>query len=76
MDVKFDINTMLFPIKVNSNTIELTVQTSSYCALDLLCVTLVPKFGSISGEAVPGSYCSGVFVLLSYLFWTQSSFRS
>ena len=26
-------------IKVNSNTIELTVHTSCYCALDLLCVT-------------------------------------
>ena len=32
-----DINTMLCPIKSNSNTIELTVHTSSYCVLDLLC---------------------------------------
>ena len=31
----FDMNTMLCPIKVNSNTIELT---SCYCILDLLCV--------------------------------------
>ena len=31
-------NTMLCPIKVNSNTIELTVHTSCYCVLDLLCV--------------------------------------
>ena len=29
---------MLCPIKVNSNTIELTVHTSCYCVLDLLCV--------------------------------------
>ena len=29
------------PIKVNSNTIELTVHTSTYCLLDLLCVTLL-----------------------------------
>ena len=30
---------MLCPIKVNSNTIELPVHTSCYCALDLLRVT-------------------------------------
>ena len=30
---------MLCPIKVNSNTIELTVHTSCNCILDLLCVT-------------------------------------
>ena len=29
---------MLCTIKVNSNTIELTVHTSCYCVLDLLCV--------------------------------------
>ena len=29
---------MSCPIKVNSNTIELTVLTSCYCILDLLCV--------------------------------------
>ena len=29
---------MLCPIEVNSNTIELTVHTSCYCILDLLCV--------------------------------------
>ena len=32
-------NTMLCPIKVNSNTIELTMHTSFYCVQDLLCVT-------------------------------------
>ena len=29
---------MLCPIKVNSNTIELTMHTSCYCVLELLCV--------------------------------------
>ena len=32
---------MLFPIKVNSNTIELTVHTSCYWVLDLLCVIIL-----------------------------------
>ena len=32
---------MLCPIKVNSNTIELTVHTSYYCVLNLLCVTFL-----------------------------------
>ena len=31
--------TMSCPIKVDSNTIELTVHTSCYCVLDLLWVT-------------------------------------
>ena len=35
-----DTNTMLCPIKVNSNTIELAVHTSCYCVLDLLFVYL------------------------------------
>ena len=30
---------MLCPIKVNRNAIELAVDTSCYCVLDLLCVT-------------------------------------
>ena len=34
----YHINTVWCPIKVNNNTIELTVQTSFYCILDLLCV--------------------------------------
>ena len=29
---------MSCPIKVNNNTIELTLQTSCYCIVDLLCV--------------------------------------
>ena len=37
MNILNDINTMSCPIKVNSNTIELTVHTSCYCVLDLLC---------------------------------------
>ena len=36
---KIDINTMSRPLKVNSNTIELTVHTSCYSILNLLCVT-------------------------------------
>ena len=32
------ISTMSCPIKVNSDTIELTANTSCYCILDLLCV--------------------------------------
>ena len=32
---------MLCPIKVTSNTIELTVYTSCYCGLDLHCVTAI-----------------------------------
>ena len=39
MNIINDINTMLCPIKNNSNTIELTVPTSCYWVLDLLCVT-------------------------------------
>ena len=35
-----NINTMLCPIKVNSNTIELTVHNSCYCVLDLRCVSI------------------------------------
>ena len=34
--------TVLCPIKVNSNTIELNKLTSCYCILDLLCVKTVP----------------------------------
>ena len=32
---------MSCPFKVNSSTIELTVHTSSYCILDLLCVKIL-----------------------------------
>ena len=38
-----DIYTMWCPIKVNSNTIELTVHTSCFCVLDLLCVSFYLK---------------------------------
>ena len=37
-EIKIDINVILCPFKVNSITIELTVHTSCYCILDLLCV--------------------------------------
>ena len=39
MAFKIDINIMLCPIKVNSNTIELRVHTSCYCVLDLFNAT-------------------------------------
>ena len=39
-----DINTMLCPIRFNSNTIELTVHTACYCVLDLLCVMRMFKW--------------------------------
>ena len=64
---------MLCPIKNNSNTIELTVPTSCYWVLDLLCVTnnktvrlkmhndqwLTPLVEKHTIE------CAGVYVLLS-----------
>ena len=37
----YSINTMSCPIKVNINTIELTVHTSCNCVLDLLCVNCI-----------------------------------
>ena len=36
---------MSSPIKVNSNTIELTVHTSCNCVINLLCVNMLPKIG-------------------------------
>ena len=47
-----DINTMLCPVKNNSNKIELTVHTSCYWVLDLLCVKCVTscvQFENIEG---------------------------
>ena len=35
---------MSCPIKVNSNTVELTVHISCYCVLDILCVILNDSF--------------------------------
>ena len=40
MNILNDINTMSYPIKNNSNTIELTLHTSCYFVLDLLCVSI------------------------------------
>ena len=37
MNILNDINTMLCPIKNNSNTIELTVHRTCYWVIDLLC---------------------------------------
>ena len=42
-EILIDLNAMLCPIKVNSNTIELTVHTSCDCVLDLLCVSLLEQ---------------------------------
>ena len=39
-DCLFQWNTMMCPIKVNSNTIELIMHTFCYFTLDLLCVSL------------------------------------
>ena len=39
------INTTSCPIKVNSNTTELTVHTSCYCILDSLCVNCIQLMG-------------------------------
>ena len=41
MNILNDINTMSCPIENNSNTIELTVHTSCYWVLDLLCVIVM-----------------------------------
>ena len=38
---------MLCPMKVNSNTIELTVNTSCYCVLDLLCIKIFENLGVV-----------------------------
>ena len=38
---------MLCPIKVKSNRIELTVHTSCYCVLDLLCVMMLGGLNTI-----------------------------
>ena len=48
---------MLCPIKVNSNTIELTIHTSCYCILDLLCgITFSLKISAFSsGVCISGS---------------------
>ena len=40
-----DIHTMLYPIKIYSNTIELSVHTSCFCILDLLCVNMLALMG-------------------------------
>ena len=53
-DIRFSntINTILCPIKVGSNTIELRVRTSCYFVLDLLCYS-VWSFPSLLVPAEP-----------------------
>ena len=63
---------MSCPIKVNSKTIELTLQPSCYCVLDLLCVTLeklVTFFPSYPPSFVPLSSFAmwGAAVLVEWL---------
>ena len=53
------INTMLCPIKVNSNTILLTVHTSCYRVLDLLCFN--------SGVLITSLHWLGYLPCLAYL---------
>ena len=38
-NIQLSLYTMLCPINVNTNAIELIMHTSCYCVLDLLCVT-------------------------------------
>ena len=47
------INTVLSPIKVNSNTIEPIMHTSCYCVLDLHCVIeMVLNFSLVRSEVL------------------------
>ena len=39
---------MLCPIKVNNTTVELKVNTTHYCVLDLLCVNKFEKHSSVA----------------------------
>ena len=41
---------MLCPVKVNSNTIELTLHTSCYCVLDLVCVINTNLLTKLNGN--------------------------
>ena len=47
-EIVIDINTMLCPIKSNSNTIKFTVHTSCYFVLNLLCVICFSSFSKES----------------------------
>ena len=55
-DIQLTLHIVLCLIKVKSNTIELTVHTSCYCILDLLCVILyiqkllLPFYRVVSGN--------------------------
>ena len=66
MNILHDINTVSCTIKVNSNTIELTMHTSCYCVLDLLCVKIVifahiqTNLPMIAGMVIVSKYGLGV----------------
>ena len=59
-----DINTTSCPIKVKSNTIEITVHTSCYCILDSLCVIMQneAKEGVIRINLLQG--CGAIYRIL------------
>ena len=59
---------MSCPIKVNSNTIELTVHSSCYCVLDLLCVMvyfvlLISKKDNLIGLQSNYKFCPSRFIM-------------
>ena len=70
-------NTILCPIKVNSNTIELTLQASCYCVSDLLCVNSFiqidqlykhPILLNLSLEEIASLVCNVSIMLITIFF--------
>ena len=57
-------NIILCPIKVNTSTIELTVHTSCYCILDLLCVSIISLYFFTSFQQ---SLISSIFTFVNLL---------
>ena len=50
-EIMYRINTVMCPIKVNSNTVELAVHTTCCCILDLHCVNICdPDFLKAGSE--------------------------
>ena len=65
---------MLCSIKVNSNTIELTVHTSCYCILDLLSVTMGIYKPLIKWS--PGPMCREIRLSIKFKIKYQSEART
>ena len=64
------------PIKANSNTIELTVDTSCYCVLDLLCETMFGTSFSVLHSHETTYYTQVLFQLpLIFLTMLQGAAR-